>query len=324
MHRLKAVKNAMQNLAGVTMNWKKKQRVAVVGAGFIGKSLIRKLLAKGVEVSVLDRNICPDEFSATVKWISGNCHDGDSLDQALQGVSVAYHLISSTVPGDQHVDVAMELNENVVGTFHFLNACLRCGVKRIVFASSASVYGIQSDLPIKESATTNPISAHGIHKLTVEKFLLLGRHLHGIEVQLLRIGNPYGPEQSLMGRQGFIAIAIGDICRGVPVAMRGEGKAIRDFIFIDDLAEAMALAGFLDNLPPVINIGTGIGSSLREVLDMMEQIIGRSVETISSDSRVVDIPASVMDIGLAKSRMNFMPVIGLRSGVSMTLRAHGF
>ena len=299
------------------------QRVAVIGAGFLGKSLIRALLSKGSDVIVLDRHICPDEFSQNVTWMRGNFHDRNLLDQALAGCSVAYHLVSSTVPGDQHVDVAMELNENVVGTVHFVNACLAAGVKRIVFASSASVYGMQDRLPVNEGAPTNPISAHGIHKLTVEKFLLLARHVHGIEVRIIRIANPYGPEQNLWGRQGFIAIAIGDICRNKPVALRDVGRSIRDFIFVDDLARALALSGLLDGLPPIINIGTGIGYSLREVLDTIEQLIGRQVPTISTESRVVDIPASVMDIGLARSAMSFVPIVGLRDGLSITLRSHG-
>lgn len=300
-----------------------KRRIAVIGAGFIGKSVIRNLLLKGNDVVVLDRHICPDEFSGRVSWVTGNFHDKNSLDSVLIGATVAYHLVASTVPGDEHMDVAVELNENVVGTLFFINACLAAGIKRIVFASSASVYGMQRHLPIKESATTNPISTHGIHKLTVEKFLLFASHLHGIEIRILRIANPYGPEQSLWGRQGFIAIAIGNICRNLPVALRDNGRAIRDFIFIDDLAEALALGGLLDNLPTVINVGTGIGCSLREVVDAIGQLLGRPVETISSDARPVDIPASVLNIGLASSKMGFSPMIGLSSGLRITLVSHG-
>ncbi|OYY42796.1 MAG: hypothetical protein B7Y56_12500 [Gallionellales bacterium 35-53-114] len=164
--------------------------IAVIGAGFIGRAVIRNLLSQGYEIRVLDRHACPDEFAQKTTWVTGNFHDKNALDEVLQSASVAYHLVSSTVPGDQHVDVAMELNENVVGALRFVDACLLAGVKRIVFASSASVYGLQHKLPIIESAGTNPISAHGIHKLTIEKYLLLAQHLHGIEVRIARIANP--------------------------------------------------------------------------------------------------------------------------------------
>ncbi len=142
----------------------------IIGAGFIGKSLIRKLLARNINVRVLDRNSCPLEFSGKLTWLTGNFDDQRMLGESLVGVSVAYHFVSSTVPVDQSVDVAMELNQNVIGTLRFIDACLAAGVKRIVFASSASVYGIQEKLPISEAAPTNPISAHGTISLQLRSF----------------------------------------------------------------------------------------------------------------------------------------------------------
>lgn len=299
------------------------EHIAVIGAGFIGKAVIRNLLLKGYHIRVLDRHACPDEFAHIVTWVTGNFHDKNALGRVLQGVSVAYHLVSSTVPGDQHVDVAMELNENVVGALRFVDACLVAGVKRIVFASSASVYGLQDRLPIIESAATNPISAHGIHKLTIEKYLLLAQHLHGIEVRIARIANPYGPEQSVMGRQGFIAIAIGCILSETPLSLRDTGRLIRDFIYIDDLAEALGLCGTLDDLPSIINIGSGKGYSLRDIVDLMEQLIGRQIATVSMESRAVDIPISVLDIGLAHSAISFKHATVLREGLGKTFLHHG-
>jgi UDP-glucose 4-epimerase len=296
---------------------------AIIGAGFIGKSVIRNLLAKNINVSVLDRNTCPLEFSDKTKWITGNFHDQSMLAEALVGVTVAYHFVSSTVPGDQKVDVAMELNENVVGTLRFIEACLSAGVKRIVFASSASVYGIQENFPISELALTNPISAHGIHKLTIEKFLLLAKHLHGIDVRILRVSNPYGPEQSIFGRQGFIGMAIGCILRDLPIGLRNRGLAIRDFIYIDDLAEAFASCGESDDLPEIINVGSGVGSSLIDVVETFRELIYRSIPTVEVESRAVDIPVSVLDIELIRSCSSFSATTKLRDGLSRTLQHHG-
>jgi UDP-glucose 4-epimerase len=299
------------------------ERFAVIGAGFIGKSLIRNLLVKGCEINVLDRHGCPDEFIGKVTWFTGNFHDRSALDLALHGAAVAYHLVSTTVPGDQNIDVAKELNENVVGSLHLVTACLSAGVKRIVFASSSSVYGKQDYFPISELASTNPISAHGIHKLTVEKFLLLAKHFNGIDVRVFRMANPYGPDQSILGRQGFVAIAIGNILRGIPLPLSDKGRLVRDFIYIEDLAEALVLGGSLDGIPSIINIGSGTGYSLRDVVDVIAQLIGRQVETISTEPRIVDIPVSVLDIGLAQSAMSFSPTTSLRHGIGKTLCAHG-
>ncbi|MEI6756610.1 MAG: NAD-dependent epimerase/dehydratase family protein [Chlorobium sp.] len=301
-----------------------KKRFAIIGAGFIGKSVIRNLLSKDIDVSILDRHVCPDEFVEHVRWISGSFYDQSALSQALQGVSVAYHFVSTTVPGDQHTDVAMELNENVVGALHFVDACLAAGVKRIVFASSASVYGLQDSLPINELAPTNPISAHGIHKLMVEKFLLLAHHLHGIEVRILRIANPYGPGQSLVGRQGFIAMVIGHHLRNIPLMLRDDGRPIRDFIYIDDLAEASVQAGLRDGLPFVINIATGHGYSLRDVISVIEKLTDKHVVIVPTESRIVDIPISVLDVKLAHSAMSFSASTCLYEGLFKTLLYHGF
>lgn len=296
---------------------------AIIGAGFIGKSVIRNLLAKNINVSVLDRNSCPLEFRNKTKWIVGNFHDQSMLAEVLVGVSVAYHFVSSTVPGDQKVDVAMELNENVVGTLRFIDACLFAGVKRIVFASSASVYGMQENIPISELALTNPISAHGIHKLTIEKFLLLAKHLNGIDVRILRVSNPYGPDQSISGRQGFIGMSIGCILRNLPISLRNRGLAIRDFIYIDDLAEAFAICGDSDDLPEIVNVGSGVGTSLIEVVEIFRELIHRSIPTVELESRAVDIPVSVLDIELFRSYSSFSASTKLRDGLFKTLQHHG-
>ena len=104
--------------------------------------------------------------------------------------------------------------------------------------------------------------------------------------------------------------------------MRDAGRAVRDFIYIDDLAEALTLAGLLEGLPPVINIGAGKGYSLREVLDEIERQIDSRVDTVTSDSRIIDIPASVLDVSLASEVMNFVPAVSLSEGIRKTLRSH--
>ncbi|OOG44673.1 hypothetical protein B0B52_06045 [Polaromonas sp. A23] len=299
------------------------KRIAVIGAGFLGKALIRSLLARGCDVSVLDRHPPDGNEYGKASWVTGDFRDQALLRATLNGVFIAYHLVASTVPGDQQVDSARELNEDVVGTVQFIDACVASGVRRIVFSSSSSVYGVQETLPIRESAPTDPISSHGVHKLTIEKFLLLAKHLHEIDVRILRISNPYGPGQNLAGRQGFIAIAIGKIISGEELILRDEGRAIRDFIFIDDLARAMVLAGLKDDVPSVLNIGAGAGHSLAEVIQLMGEILGYSIKTVNTESRRVDIPASVLDVKLARKALDLSPVVELKAGILQTLRFHG-
>lgn len=300
-----------------------RQKVAVIGAGFLGQALIKNLLESGCEVNVLDRHPLSNALCTGAKWFVGDFRDQSLLMSTLDKVSVAYHLVASTVPGDQQVDSAKELNEDVVGTIKFIDACVASNVQRIIFSSSSSVYGMQDELPIKESASTNPISTHGIHKLTIEKFLLLACHLHGIDVRILRISNPYGPGQSLAGRQGFVAIAIGKIISGSSLILRDEGRAIRDFIFIDDLTRVLALAGLRDNVPSIMNVGSGKGHSLIEVVQLMEELLGYTTKIVNTESRRIDIPASVLDTTLAERALDLQPAAELRAGILKTLRFHG-
>jgi UDP-glucose 4-epimerase len=299
------------------------KHIAVIGAGFLGKPLIRKLIEAGHVLHVLDRNDCPDEFTHKLNWVKGNYHDHVALSSVLTDSEIAYHLISSTVPGDQHIDVAREVHENVLGALNFIKACTVLGVKRVVYASSASVYGVQDHFPVAESASTWPISAHGIHKLAVEKFFWLAHHERKLDVRILRIANPYGPGQSIKGRQGFVAIAIGCLLRGETLILRNNGNIIRDFIYVEDVATSLVATGIIESLPLILNIGAGQGCSLRQIAELIENLSGRSIKVENAPSQSIDIPVSVLNNELAKESLGFLPEIKLRDGLEMTLSANG-
>lgn len=296
------------------------RRAAICGAGFIGRGLISQLLEQEIAISVLDRNPVPPELKGRVRWHQADFTDQARLRTALAGADVAYHLVSSTVPGDAHVSIITELADNLFATLRFIDACIATGVRRIVFVSSSSVYGIQTETPIRETAATNPISSHGIQKLTIEKYLLLYRFDHDLDVRIIRLSNPFGPGQALNGRQGFVAIAIGKLIAGEPILLRAGGAPIRDFIFIDDATRALVLAGIVDDVPPVMNLGTGVGHSLAAVVDTLQDLLGRPLATTSAALRKMDIPTSVLDVALIADRIGFMPATSLRAGLERTLR----
>jgi UDP-glucose 4-epimerase len=297
-------------------------RLAVCGSGFIGKGLVRQLISQGYKVNVLDRNICPYEFSGKTKWVNGEFADSDNLENTLNGAEVAYHLVSSTVPGDGTVDLIKELSENIFSTIEFLEMCKKCNIKRIVFVSSSSVYGLQSKMPISEGAETNPISSHGIQKLTIEKYLLLYQFLYDIDIRIIRLSNPYGPGQSLSGRQGFIAIAIGHMIKNEPVLLRESGRPIRDFIYIDDVSRALSLAGIVENCPPILNVGSGKGYSLKKAIELLKEITDNHILTVPGELRKADIAESILDISRAKCALDFEPQFSLYDGLVQTLQYH--
>lgn len=300
-----------------------RRRVAVLGAGFIGLNLIRRLVDSGAEVAVLDHKATAADFADRVRWIRGEFADRRAIEEALHGAAVAFHLVSSTIPGDGDVEASRELSDNVFATLGFLEVCERLRVPRVVFASSSSVYGLQAVTPIPESAVTDPISAHGIQKLAIEKYLLLHRFHRGLDVRIARLSNPFGPGQRLDGRQGFIALTIGHLLKGEPVLLRDGGRPVRDFIYIDDVSEALARFASQDEAPPVLNIGSGTGHSLQQVVQLVEKATGRPVRSITADPRRADIPVSILDVTLAEQSIGFRAIVQLGEGLLRTLQHYG-
>ncbi len=297
-------------------------RTTVLGAGFIGTHYIRHALAAGDELCVLSRQPCPAEFAGKLRWMQEDFADGAKLAEAVRGAARVFHFISSTVPGDV-IDESRELSQNVFQTLQLLKLCLAQQVERVIFTSSSSVYGLQSHLPIPESAPTDPISSHGIHKLTIEKYLYLYQQHYGLEHKILRISNPYGPGQSLEGRQGAIAIAIGKILRGEPMLLRDEGRAIRDFVYIGDVIQALHEAARTQSPASIFNIGSGEGHALRDVMALLERVSGKPLTYDYAQHRPGDIPQSVLDITRARAHLGYAPSVPLEAGLSTTLQFYG-
>lgn len=295
---------------------------AILGAGFIGQNFIRLALQSGDSLRVLDHKECPKEFEGRLTWIKGDLGDEKAIKNVLKNTEVVYHFISSTVPGDS-ADEGGELIQNVVQTLRLLKQCVQEKVRRIVFVSSASVYGVQTILPIPEVALTEPISSHGIHKLTIEKYLHLYKYQYGLDCKIIRLSNPYGPGQSITGRQGFIAIAIGKILAGEAVMIRGDGSTIRDYIYIDDVSETLHLLGACKAEDAVFNVGSGQGYTLNQVVSIMEELTGKPIDVMHTDSRFVDISTSILDVSRGRSVLGKTLKTSLEDGLLKTLAFHG-
>jgi UDP-glucose 4-epimerase len=272
---------------------------------------------------VLDHNAPPAELATRVHWVRGEFADPKAVEQVIAGADVAFHLISSTVPGDEHVEVSRELSDNIFATLKFVELCDRLAVPRVVFASSSSVYGLQAQVPIAETAVTDPISSHGIQKLAIEKYLLLHRFHRGLDVRIARLSNPFGPGQRLYGRQGFVALTIGHLLNGEPILLRDSGRPVRDFLYIDDVSEALDRLASQERAPSVVNVGSGVGHSLQQVVEMVEEAIQRPIRFVSAEARRADILVSVLDVTLAAAGIGFRAAIPVRAGLLRTLQHYG-
>lgn len=297
-------------------------KVTILGAGFIGRNLLRSYCAEQRNLCVLDKEPCPDECAQKVNWIRGTFTAEADVTAAVKGASIVYHLISSTVPGDE-IDESEELFGNVIQTIKLLKICVREKVKRVVFTSSASVYGPQAILPIPETACTNPISSHGIHKLTIEKYMLYYKYKYGLDCKIVRLSNPYGMGQDVYGRQGFVAIAMGKLLLKQTLVIRGDGSAKRDFIHIDDVVDAINLIGETKSDEVLFNVGSGRAVKLIDVLHLIGELSGHEIMVKYSTCRTGDIVESALDVSRAHKVLGFKPKVTLRDGLALLLGQHG-
>lgn len=281
------------------------------GKGFIGSHLVDALLGQGYKVRVFDRPntvFLGHPCHADVEVVEGDIASEADVAEAVVGCDVCFHLISTTLPKSSNLDPIFDIETNLLGTIRLLQHALSAGVKKMVFLSSGgTVYGAPVRLPIAEDHPTNPICSYGIIKLAIEKYLGMYHDLHGLDYTVLRLSNPFGERQRTLSSQGAVAVFLGKALRGEKVEIWGDGSVIRDYIYIADVIDAMLAAIANNGKERVFNIGSGHGLSLNQVLDTIEQVIGRNVERVYTEGRAFDTPISVLAIKRAEESLGWVP-----------------
>ncbi len=294
------------------------------GGGFIGAAVIERLIANGVSLRIFDRNgVKPNRIFhdfESVEWVTGNFTNKAELVNNLRDVDTVIHLISSTLPKSSNEAPIDDVEMNVIGTLRLLDAMREAGVKRIIYASSGgTIYGLPIEIPIRETHPTQPEVSYGITKLMTEKYLFLYSHLHGIEHSILRIANPYGVGQRIETAQGAVAAFLHKAINKTPIEIWGDGSVVRDYLHVDDVADAFAKALIYRGNERVFNIGSGAGTSLNELVSLIEEAVGYPVEKRHLASRKFDVPINILDNSLAQTELNWSPKITLLQGIRMTL-----
>ena len=295
-------------------------RCAVLGgAGFLGRALASALARSGAEVTGFGRGAAPPS-GAGANWFAGGFDDPAALARAVAGQDCVFHLISSSLPHSSNQDPAADVCGSVVPTLKLLELCRAAGVRKVVFASSGgTVYGIPTVVPTPEWAGTSPISAYGINKLMVERYLELYRHLHGLEYQVLRIANPYGPGQSPFKAQGVVAAMMHRALAGDTIELWGTGEVTRDFIHVDDVSSAFIAAATYDGPYRIMNVGSGQGRSLNRIAADIAATLGRdALDVVRKPARPADVPVSVLDSRLIRSETGWRPRVEWMRGLSQT------
>ena len=293
--------------------------LVIGGSGFIGSHLVDRLLQRGVKVRVYDRSA--ERFRDTpapVDFRQGSFDDSASLAEALNDMYVVFHLLSTSVPSTSNLDPVGDITGNLIGTVRLLELMRGAGVRRIVYLSSGgTVYGIPETDPVRENHPQKPISSYGVVKGAIEKYLLMEQHLHGLKPVILRPSNPYGPRQGHGGVQGVIGTFLWRLASREPIEIWGDGKIVRDFIQITDLAELCALCG-LSDITGIFNAGSGTGHSILEVVETISEVVGKPVEPRFKPGRGFDVPRVILDISAIREKISWKPQIALADGIAET------
>lgn len=293
--------------------------LVIGGSGFIGSHLVDRLLAQGTHVRVYDRT--SERFRPTpanVDFRSGDFGDRTTLAEALVDVDVVFHMLSTSVPSTSNLDPVADIQGNLIGTVRLLELMRSAGVRRMVYLSSGgTVYGPPQYDPVREDHPERPISSYGIVKTAIEKYILMEQHLHGLRPVILRASNPYGPRQGHGGVQGVIGTFLWRIAEDEPIHIWGDGSVVRDFIHVADLANLCAQCSEAD-FTGIYNAGSGEGTSIREIIDVIATVTGREMRPIYKPGRGFDVPRVVLDISAIRARLPWRPEISLSTGIEGT------
>ena len=300
-------------------------RALVVGGnGFIGSHLVKKLAVIGWDVTVLHKYEQPRyaEMPEAVHFMRGDLTQESLLAEAVAGQDVVFHLLWTTTAIHEvaNRDPAADVQANLVPTIHLIEACRAARVRRLVFTSSGgTVYGRTQTAPIPEVHPNNPITAYGVSKLAVEKYLQMFHHLHGLDYAVLRPSVPYGPYQNPLARQGAVAVFLYRVAKGLPLAIWGDGSVTRDYFYISDLVDALLLGAakpLADNR--IFNLGGAEEVSLNQLIALVEETVGRKAEVDYQPGRDFDAPRVLLDTTKAESFLGWQPKVLMKDGLAKT------
>jgi UDP-glucose 4-epimerase len=296
-------------------------RVLLVGGnGFIGRALCGSLLARGRSVRVFDRPL-PVGLAAPdgVEFSSGDIADDRCLKAAMEDCRELVYLAQETVSSPYLDPDSIAVTRNLELFLGTMRAGIENGLKRIVlFSSGGAVYGKAQAQPVRESCHLQPISAYGVAKASMEKYLYMCSEVHGVQYLIVRPSTLYGPGQNFLRKQGVIAAFLHRVAQGMPLEVWGDGTATKDYLFIDDLAEAVARLVEIGYINCPFNVGSGAGKSIKNIIDEIATVTGirPAVEYRSANKN--DVPVNILDCSSLRLQTEWQPTVDLREGIKRT------
>jgi len=306
-----------------------KKIVVTGGAGFIGSHLTAELVVQGYAVVVLDdfstasdENITSLRQKENVELVQGSITDLPRLQKLFEGVDYVFHQAAmARVP--RSIEDPLTVNQcNITGTLNLLLAARDNSVKKVVFASSSSVYGDTSVLPQREDLIANPLSPYALTKLAGEYYCTIFTQLYGLSTVCLRYFNVYGPGQDPHSQYAMVIPAFIDrVARNLPPVIHGDGEQSRDFTFIQDVVQANILAA-KSTAEGIYNIGSGRSITVNQLAEKIIKLMQKDLKPIHEKGRLGDVKHALADITRAKS-FGYEPEWSLENGLKETITAMG-
>jgi len=299
--------------------------VAVIGgAGFIGSSIVDKLLADGMEVTALD-NFSEGSYDnlpmghPNLEVIRGDIRDFDTVRRVVDNKAWVFHLAAMSRIQPSITDPLLAVQQNMVGTANVLEACRQANVKRVVYSASSSAYGRVNVPPLKESMPTDCLNMYSLSKKTGEEICKLYNDFYDVPTVSLRYFNVYGPKHQESGDYAtVIAIFMKQLRLGQTMTIVGDGEQRRDFTFVSDVVEANVMAAMNRDVSGTINIGTGYNHSINQIAQACADVMGEDCKTKNIQPRPAEAIVTLADNSKARELLGWKPNVMLEDGLKIT------
>lgn len=297
------------------------------GAGFLGSALARRLVADGHQVRVLDDLSAgdPERLPPEVLFTRGDVRDRPKLWTLLQGIQCVFHL-AARVSVAESVAYPREYNDvNVGGTVALMEAMRDVRVRRVVLASSGTVYGDQPKQPVDENMRPNPIAPYAVSKIAAEYYVSTLGALYDIETVILRIFNAYGPGQSIPAAHApVIPQFLKQALTGGSLVIFGDGLQTRDFVYVDDVVDALIAAAMTPGVNrQIINVGSGQEVSINTLVRIIGEVTGRQLSVLYNEKQSGGVSRLVASLAKAQALLGYQPKVDLYAGLRNLLASGG-
>ena len=295
------------------------------GSGFIGSHVVDKFIANNYEVVVVDNLVTGNYKNIDGKkltFVNEDIRNIKKLEEIFVNNKISHviHMAAQVSVSASVENIKYDAEENIIALINILELSKKYGIKKVLFSSTAAVYGIPEEVPSKENNKTNPLSPYGLSKLVGEEYLKMYSKLFGVNYVILRYANVYGPRQSAHGEAGVVSIFNDKIKEKSDIFIEGDGNQTRDFVYVKDVANANYLCTVEDVKNEILNVSTNTEISIVNLFNTMKKYSGYEKEALHKEERIGDIRHSKLDNSKLKSLTSWEPKFDLENGLKEYLQ----